>query len=145
MTRPILEFQGEYRFLSNFWPSNFMWLDHIDYPTAEHAYQAAKSSNIGVRSFMAMLPTPGLAKRRGKQITIRKDWDKEKLDVMLDIVRTKFGHNPDLAQKLRDTGDAHLEEGNRWNDRFWGVSPVGSGQGQNRLGIILMQVREEIK
>ena len=61
---------------------------------------------------------------------------------MLEIVRSKFKQNKDLAKKLIETGDAYLEEGNWWGDKIWGVC---NGEGENRFGKILMQVREELK
>lgn len=60
---------------------------------------------------------------------------------MLSLVRGKFQW-PNLQEKLLATGDAYLEEGNTWGDRIWGTV---DGQGENRLGQILMQVREEAR
>jgi len=60
---------------------------------------------------------------------------------MLDLVRKKF-ENPLLRAMLLATEDAVLVEGNTWNDTFWGVC---RGRGENWLGRILMQVREECR
>ena len=60
---------------------------------------------------------------------------------MLSLIRGKFQW-PDLQVKLLATGDAYLEEGNTWGDRIWGTV---DGQGENRLGKILMQVRDEAR
>jgi len=60
---------------------------------------------------------------------------------MTDLVRQKFS-NPQLAKQLLDTKDFELIEGNTWGDTFWGVC---SGKGQNNLGKILMQIRNELK
>ena len=57
------------------------------------------------------------------------------------ICRAKFFQNEDLGQKLMNTGDAVLIEGNYWGDRYWGVC---NGEGQNKLGKILMKIREEL-
>lgn len=144
MTTAILEFMGDHRFLSNFYAADLVW-QNILWPTSEHAFQAAKTLDWQSRINIANLPTPGQAKRAGKTLTLRPDWDDIKYDIMHDIVRCKFIQNLDLAQALLATGDAHLEEGNSWNDRIWGVCPVGSGNGKNWLGKILMDVRAELR
>lgn len=137
----IAEFQGDYRFLSNFWPAHVEF-DGITYPTAEHAYQAAKTLDPAERRRIAALPTPAEAKREGRALPLRPDWEQVKLDVMERCVRYKFSHDADLRARLLATGDAQLEEGNAWGDRFWGVY---EGQGENWLGRILMTVRQELK
>lgn len=77
----------------------------------------------------------------GRHVKLRKDWNAIKTDVMLSLVRGKFQW-PELQKKLLATGDAYLEEGNTWSDTCWGVC---DGRGENRLGKILMQVREEAR
>ena len=79
------------------------------------------------------------AKKLGRQITLRKDWEDVKIRIMQEIVTAKFEQHPDLANKLLDTKDAYLEEGNTWGDRIWGTV---DGKGANNLGIILMSERE---
>ncbi len=140
-TPKIGEFQGPYRFLSNFYPSTLEF-ESITYPTVEHAYQSAKTLDMNERKRIAQLPTPADAKREGRKLQFRPNWDALKFDVMEQCIRSKFTHHPDLKQKLLDTGDATLEEGNTWNDRIWGVY---QGQGENRLGKILMKIRSELK
>src|SRR5579864_184810 len=131
MKPAITEFKNEYRFLSNFAPCpNGVTFEGVNYLTAEHAYQAAKTSDVTERLFIASKPTPGQAKRAGKKVTIREDWDKIKLNVMHDILVAKFTQNEDLRQLLFETYDQELVEGNTWNDTFWGVC---NGQGQNHL------------
>ena len=138
----IAEFQGEYRFLSNFYAATVVFED-ITYPTAEHAYQSAKTTNMSQRRRIAQLATPADAKREGRALTPqRPDWEQVKFTVMEQVVRDKFTRNPELREKLLATGDAYLEEGNTWNDRLWGVY---QGQGENRLGKILMQIRDELR
>jgi ribA/ribD-fused uncharacterized protein len=137
----IPEFQGEYRFLSNFWPAEVIY-EGITYPTAEHAYQASKTLDIEQRKKIAALKTPSEAKSAGRALKLRDDWDTAKFTVMEDVVRYKFTHHDDLRDKLLATGDAYLEEGNTWNDQIWGVY---QGKGENRLGKNLMKVRDELK
>jgi ribA/ribD-fused uncharacterized protein len=137
----IAEFQGEYRFLSNFWPAEVTYED-ITYPTTEHAYQASKTLDPEARKRIAALPTPAEAKAEGRKLKLRDDWETAKFVVMEDVVRLKFTKHADLREKLLATGDALLEEGNTWGDRVWGVY---QGQGENRLGKILMKVRDELR
>lgn len=139
--RQIAEFQGEYRFLSNFWPAQIEY-QGIRYPSVEHAYQAAKTFSAEERRRIAAIPDPAEAKRAGRALALRSDWETAKFEVMEDCVRAKFMEHPDLRAKLVATGNAELIEGNTWGDRVWGVY---QGEGENRLGKILMKVREECR
>ncbi len=138
----IKEFTGKYDFLSNFYKSQVEY-EGIVYPTSEHAYQAAKSLNLEVKKDVAAIPSPSGAKKYGKTIQLRKDWEFVKLKIMYEIVSSKF-KNSELAKKLLDTGDAILEEGNNWYDTYWGIY-IPTGKGENNLGKILMTVRKNIK
>lgn len=138
---PITEFQGEHRFLSNFWPAVVVH-EGISYPSSEHAYQAAKTLDMAERRRIAAIRDPGDAKREGRKLALRPDWETAKFTVMEQCVRDKFTRHADLAEKLLATGHAELIEGNTWGDRVWGVY---QGQGENRLGKILMKMRAEIR
>jgi len=116
-------------------------LDGMVFGTVEGAYQAAKTLDFEVRAQIAALPKPGQAKRYGRKLRVREDWEEVKLAVMENLLRQKFVH-PDLRQKLRDTGDVYLEEGNTWRDFFWGVC---DGKGENHLGRLLMKIRNELR
>lgn len=116
-------------------------MNGLEFPTVEHAYQAAKSNDPADWKHFAQLPRPGDAKRAGRYLTIRSDWDQIKLRVMTELVEQKFRID-ELKQKLLETGDQLLEETNHWNDTFWGVC---NGVGHNHLGKILMNIREELK
>lgn len=133
-------FRGAYRFLSNFHTATVEF-EGQTYRSVEHAFQAAKTSDPKERKRIREADTPGLAKALGRRATLRPDWEKVKLDVMLDLLRKKFGH-PHLADLLLDTDDLHLVEGNTWNDRFWGAV---DGKGHNHLGRLLMKVRDELR
>lgn len=137
----IDSFQGEYRFLSNFWPATVVY-EGITYHTVEHAYQSAKTLDMSERRRIAALATPSAAKTAGRALAQRADWEAVKLRVMEDCVRYKFTHDAELRAKLLATGDAELIEGNTWNDTFWGVC---EGKGENHLGMILMKVRGELR
>lgn len=143
----IQRFDGtEYRFLSNFYPAPIQYVG-VQWKTSEHAYQATKTLNYADWTKIYLAPTPGAAKRAGRQAEIRKDWDLIKVDRMREIVRAKFAQHFDLAQKLLDTGDSALVEGNDWGDEFWGMTRNVNGQwkGQNWLGRILMEVRAQLR
>jgi ribA/ribD-fused uncharacterized protein len=136
----IASFQGANRFLSNFHPAE-VELDGIMYPSSEAAYQAAKTLSAESRkAFVTM--SPGEAKRAGKKVVMRPDWDSVKILIMTNLVRDKFTRHEDLKDKLLATGDQELVEGNHWRDYFWGVC---KGKGENNLGKILMKVRKELK
>lgn len=145
MAKTIAGFFKEYRFLSNFWPT-VLRLDGIEYVSLEHAYQAAKTTNQKDKLWVAAAEGPGSAKKRGRRITIRPDWDEVKLAVMESLVREKFSWNrtkhSELSNLLLATGDLELIEANTWGDTFWGRC---NGVGKNHLGLILMKVREELK
>jgi ribA/ribD-fused uncharacterized protein len=133
----INKFDGDYAFLSNFWPSPVM-LDNEEYPTVEHAYQAAKTFDLEQRKKIRNAATPGKAKRIGQAIRLRKDWNFVREAIMLMLLIRKF-KDPQLARLLKATGDQQLVEGNHWDDTFWGVC---NGIGQNKLGKLLMRVRD---
>jgi hypothetical protein len=135
----IQRFNGKYSFLSNFYPAPVM-LDYVWYSTVEHAYQAAKSLLVPERNNIKLCRTPGEAKKIGRQVSLRSDWEQVKENVMLDLLRQKFTPM-DLRELLINTGSSVLVEGNSWGDTYWGQC---SGVGQNKLGVLLMQVRSEI-
>lgn len=139
----ISSFTGKYHFLSNFHPSPFVW-ENIRWPNVECAFQAAKSLDVEVRKSFASL-SPSEAKRKGRRITLRPDWEEIKYGIMYELVKAKFEQSDYLRTMLLQTGEMVLEEGNTWNDRIWGICPPNSGQGKNALGKILMIVREELK
>lgn len=135
-------------FLSNFSESYFQF-DGLTWPTLEHAYQAAKTDDPDERLAINQAPTPGEAKNLGQKVTLRPGWDNVKDDVMLRLLRIKFGQNRDLRDQLVATGHGVLIEGNTWHDNHFGVCTCGrpackEPPGKNMLGILLMKVRDEI-
>jgi ribA/ribD-fused uncharacterized protein len=136
----INSFSGEHAFLSNFYPSK-IYPNDIEYSTVEHAFQSAKTDDILAKELIRNAATPGEAKRLGRKVKLRENWNVIKLSVMLDLLRLKFSI-PELKEKLLSTGDEELIEGNYWNDTFWGVC---NGVGENHLGELLMKVRKEIQ
>lgn len=142
----INQFDDKYFFLSNFSKSRLVY-DGISYPTVEHAFQAAKTLDIAERKRIAMLPTPGEAKRAGRRVFLRSDWEDVKDGIMYEILKEKF-KDPVLKQKLIDTGNEYLEEGTTWHDNYWGncyCTKCKNIEGKNVLGKTLMKIRDEIR
>ena len=142
----IIEFEDEYAFLSNFYPSPFSH-DGIEYPTVEHFFQGAKTLDIKERKAIAAAETPGLAKRMGRSVQLRSDWEKVKAYYMELGLRLKFT-DKDLAEKLLATGDEELIEGNWWHDNTWGscyCAKCSRIAGRNMLGMLLMELRKELQ
>lgn len=135
----ITEFSGEYRFLSNFWPAR-VELDGVIYPSVENAFQAAKTFDSKQR-IPFTLCSPRDAKRAGRKVSLRADWENVKLQIMEDLVTQKFTNHSYLKEQLKATGQTTLIEGNTWGDTFWGVC---KGVGKNHLGKILMRVRSKL-
>lgn len=141
--RPEIDcFMGEYEFLSNFYPAKLTF-DGLNYRSSEAAYQAQKCADQREREAFCAL-APNKAKRMGRQVTQREDWEQARLSFMERVVRAKFSQNPQLAAQLLSTGDRPLVEGNTWKDTYWGVD-LETGEGENHLGRILMAVREECR
>ena len=140
MPNIIGSFDGEYAFLSNFYDSPIV-VEGIHYPTVEHAFQAYKTLSHEERLDIASSTTPGIAKRKGRKVSLRTDWEQIKDSVMEFCLRKKFTEHLDLQKKLLETGDAILIEGNTWGDTYWGMC---AGVGENKLGQLLMKIREEI-
>jgi ribA/ribD-fused uncharacterized protein len=138
----IDNFKGKYAYLSNFWNCEVEYEGDL-YPSSEHAFVAAKTTDNNIRKKIISIDTPSKVKAFGRKIKLREDWEDVKIEEMYIIVKNKFERNPELLKKLIDTGGTLLVEGNTWKDTFWGQCPIGNGQ--NHLGKILMRVREELK
>lgn len=150
----INSFMGIHRYLSNFSPVRVIF-EGLEYNTTEHAYQAAKTFDSKYRTKIAALPADkaGKAKRMGSKkgmkkagLTIRSDWEYVKKDIMLDLLRQKF-RDTKLRKMLISTFPQKLREGNTWCDNYWGDCKCDNCKyiiGQNWLGKLLMQVRQEI-
>lgn len=151
----IDKFDGEFAFLSNFYevdPPISIRYNIIDSNgvgtltanTTEVLYQAGKSKNPS--SYEGL--TAGQAKRRGREEPMTEKekvaWDSyKKRNLMKRLLRLKFDKDhPELQKKLLLTGDQELVEGNNWKDVYWGVY---DGYGENNLGILLMDVRRNLR
>lgn len=141
----ITEFSGENEFLSNFF-ENWIWWKGLEFPTNEHAFVAAKTLDKKLRKKIAHIPTPGQAKRFGRQLELRSDWEQIKFIVMRRLLEIKF-IGTDLEDLLRATGKKKLIEGNVWHDNIWGNCICNKCRlipGQNMLGRLLMETRDLI-
>ena len=132
-------FRGKYSFLSNFYDQEIQFEGAV-WPTSEHAYQAMKTLDLDAREKVRKASTPGKAKRAGRKVALRDDWEDVKIDVMMKVLEAKFSH-PELQQKLLDTGDTPIVEINSWGDEFYGVC---DGKGYNVLGQLLMELRSDL-
>ncbi|MFO0971017.1 MAG: NADAR family protein [Candidatus Saccharimonadales bacterium] len=157
----IERFRGEHFYLSNMYPLKvpILALCGIQVPTSEHVYMSGRFVDPDVQREVAEIraePSDASWYANGKAVKsfARKlvdsgeeqlpDWPNAKLDLMYEAVKRKFAANHDIALLLAQTGVEELVEGNDWGDRFWGVDPIGSTDGENHLGLILMRVRNEL-
>lgn len=139
VTPAITEFRGRWSRLSNY-AACTIWFDGHIYPSVEHAYQAAKTLDESKRRTIRHLPSPNQSKQAGRKLVLREDWDRIKVNIMIDLLREKFAQEPDRTI-LVSTGDRTLIEGNWWGDTFWGC-PLG--EGDNWLGKLLTAIRKDL-
>ena len=138
----ITRFDGEFRFLSNFYPEEIFFRNRT-FKTSEAAYQSAKSLDVEEIMAIQFAKTPGKAKQLGRQVkSLAPGWADNRIQIMETILTIKFS-NPKLAQQLISTHPKQPVEGNSWGDIFWGVDQA-TGLGQNRLGRLLMQERDRL-
>jgi ribA/ribD-fused uncharacterized protein len=155
MKKAITSFSGEWGVLSNFSACEIE-LDGLVYASVEHAYQAAKTLEQRDREAIWLARKPGTAKALGQRVKLRPGWEGMKLGVMERLLRQKFSWETYAGERLRQTGDRELIEGNSWNDEFWGAvwvrylsrelqvhacGDAGEWRGENHLGKILMKIR----
>jgi hypothetical protein len=142
----IDDFKGKYWFLSNFYKYEIEY-EGLIYPSSEHAYQASKSLDTSKKREFTEFESPRSAKNLGRSFKLRPDWELVKRDVMKSILRIKFEH-PKLRYMLNKTKGNYLVEGNYWHDNIWGNCSCDRPEcipvGQNILGILLMEIRDEV-
>lgn len=143
MPNEIIKFYREteaYGFFSNF-SAHPVSLHGVVWPTTEHYFQAQKTLDTSWQERIRCAPTPMEAKNLGRAVPLRGDWEQVKEDVMLAALRAKFTQHPELRKALLSTKDTFLVE-HTVRDRYWGDG--GDGRGCNRLGVLLMRVRDEL-
>ena len=135
-----MRFRGEFGFLSNFFPCTVAY-EGRNYPCVEAAYQAAKTLNPAQRCPFERMDG-AQAKREGRKVKLRPDWNACRTRVMAELLASKFS-NPTLKNLLSHV-NGKIEEENTWHDTFWGVCtcPACHGRGDNTLGLILTFIRD---
>ena len=130
-------------FFSNFAPYP-IFLENEFWKTAEHFFQASKFTDLNLRLKIKEIESPMKAAKEGRnpKNIIRTDWESIKESVMLNALISKFLQHPKLRKEIILTGNAKLIEHTK-NDNYW--ADGGDGTGQNKLGELLMKVREEVK
>ena len=132
----------EHRWLSNMTYVDIVY-DEINYPSTENFYQAMKYQDKEIRAYVATLkPHEAKAYSRANKMTSLV-FEEKKLQIMEYAQKQKYSKEP-FKSKLLATGDALLEEGNWWGDKFWGVD-IKTRQGENHLGKIIMKIRDQLK
>lgn len=133
----------DYGCFSNFSPHPIA-LKGKRWPTSEHYFQAQKFVGTPDEEEVRLAKSPMIAARMGRsrKRPLRKDWESVKDSIMYEAVRTKFTQHADLREILLATEDAEIVEHTE-NDAYWGDG--GDGTGRNRLGQILMEVRDELR
>lgn len=135
--------RGEHGYLSNFWPAPITLGGRV-WPTSEHYFQGQKFAGAPDEEAIRLTPSPMIAARMGRsrRRPLRPDWEAVKEQVMLEALRAKFTQHAGLRAALLATGAAPLVERSR-RDAYWGDG--GDGHGRNRLGALLMRVRDELR
>ena len=134
-------FEGRLAFCSNFYPFEIE-VDGLKFKTSEHAFAAGKTDDPNWIQKIQLAPTPASAKRIGKKCPIREGWGKLRIDRMRKVLAAKFSQGNEMSKLLLATGDEELVEGNNWGDVYWGQV---NGKGENWLGKLLMERREELR
>lgn len=137
----ILQFQGEHRWLSNFWPCKVVFEGDV-YNSIEAAYVAAKTTDLSIRERIRSMESIGKIKALGRTFRLRDNWEEIKCEVMWDLLQQKFAPESELGKRLLETGDCRIVEGNHWGDTFWGVC---NGVGENHLGEAIMAMRDLLR
>lgn len=145
---PITSFERPFAFLANDYRlRDRITMSGIVFPTAEHAFQAAKTLDLEARERIAAAPSPAAAREMGQRVGLRHDWRLVRLEVMRAVVEAKFLRCDFLMRRLLVTRtlakDGALTNGNAYGDLFWGVD-ARTHAGFNHLGRILMALRDEM-
>lgn len=138
----VLFYERRWYFFSNFSAFAVYWHDR-NWPTVEHAYQAAKFTDWKIRDLIQSARSAHDAKKiaQANSDRVRPDWDKVKIGIMEEILRAKLDQHPYIRAKLMETGLATIIEDSP-KDSFWGRGP--DWKGENNLGKLWMKLRDEL-
>ncbi|MFA6078023.1 MAG: NADAR family protein [Candidatus Paceibacterota bacterium] len=141
--KQIFFYEHEFYVFSNFSSFAIEWKGKL-YPTSEHAYHSEKFENEEMKDQVRNTRSAHEALKFTKTNNDkrRKDWSEVKLSIMKDILRAKVEQHPYVKKKLLESGDKELIE-DSWRDAYWGWGP--NKDGENHLGKLWMEVREEFK
>lgn len=149
-------------YLSNWYPAPFKLGfntkpgELFTFSNVEQAMMASKALLMGdVKSFNIILnqPNPKKVKALGRKVQNFNPqiWDQYKKLIVKNANLAKFMQNPVLLQQLLETGNAYLAEDSPY-DKVWGIGTKSASvkakrtwKGQNLLGVILMEVRDELR
>ena len=134
---------AEFKWLSNMFQCDVPGSGGRVWGSSEHLFQACKTKDAQEQSWIHAARSPFEAKKRGRGVTLRSDWPSKKLDFMRLVARQKFANNEWLKEKLLATGDEELVEYAPWGDTYWGVGR--NGRGNNHMGKILMELRDQLR
>lgn len=137
----ITSFRDDYKFLSNFYPCKITIAGYT-FPSVENAYQAMKCANPNDYSQFVNIG-PAEAKKLGRKIQLRNDWEQIKYNVMRQLLDLKF-QDKILLRMLQDTAPESIIEGNYWHDNYWGMCQCDKCKDKikhNHLGELLQRKR----
>lgn len=138
---------GKYACFSNFFEAPIR-CEGMVFGTSEALWQALKTLDKEERLKFTYL-NPSEAKRLGRRVKLREDWEDVKYNYMVAVLELKFKQHPDLQEILLSTGDEELIENTTgWHDNIWGdcnCAKCRDIKGRNLLGKALMEVRDYIR
>lgn len=159
---PVFFFMGNPALNENKMFSNMheapVQIDGVTFPTVEHYFQWSKAKMFGDADMQAKImktASPKSAKGFGKKVKNfdAEAWDEKKDSIMRTAVKAKLMQHPDILKKLRETGTRPIAEADP-RGKYWGIGTsaetskakdVSRWPGQNKMGKILMELRDELK
>lgn len=142
----IITFKAENSFLSNFYIASFHFkIFGSDFVSSEAAYMHEKCDDPEWKRFcIDSKNTPAQIKIKSQTVKLIPGWDHVRINIMYQVLKAKF-EIPYLKEKLVNTGNQNLQEGNYHGDKFWGIDlKQNPNIGENYLGRLLMKVRDEL-
>jgi hypothetical protein len=127
---------------NDYYTASAVVIGGISFPTIEHAYQAAKTTNTDKKREISLCWFTKEARQLGRKIELDiDDWEMKRCDVMETLILKKFLSNDDLKDRLIKTNDDEIIAD--YNDSYWGIG--SDNNGDNILGKILEHVRSQLQ